>query len=268
IDLVQHGYVVAVADFRGLYASFGENRLFNFGNFLEPAWTDAYDITEWLADQPWSTGNIGMWGCSATGGSQQQAMVTQPPSLKAIFALSPAYDTYEFVNLGGIPSRAPYNSITAAERDMAASPVDGPDGEALLDEARSQHIDDPTNMRSGQLPYRDSTGPVLGDWWGRSAIYSYRDEIEQSGVAVYNGGNWDEAGTKIAPGVMFGNMPEGRRKLIYGPAQHCRWNHVEEQTGFALSVEQLRFFDYWLKGIDNGVMDEPPVTYYTYNAPE
>lgn len=267
IELVGHGYVVAVADFRGLYASFGQNRLFNFGNFLEPAWTDAYDITEWLAEQPWSSGNIGMWGCSATGGSQHQAMVTQPPSLKAIVALSPAYDTYDFVNFGGIPSVAPYDPVTSAERDAAASPVDGPDGEALLEQAKAEHIDDPVSIRSGELPYRDSVSAALGDWWGRSSMYTYHDEIENSGVAVYSGGNWDEAGTKIAPGLMFANMPEGRGKLIYGPAEHCRWNVVEEETGLSITTEQLRFFDHWLKGVENGVMEEPSVTYYTYNAP-
>lgn len=268
IGLVEHGYVVAVADFRGLFASFGQNRLFNFGNFLEPAWTDAYDITEWLADQSWSNGNIGMWGCSATGGSQHQAMITQPPSLKAIMALSPAYDTYDFVNFGGIPSVAPYAPVTSAQRDVAASPVDGPDGEALLEQAKAEHIDDPASIRSGELPFRDSVSEALGDWWQRSSMYTYHDEIEASGVAVYSGGNWDEAGTKIAPGLMFANMPEGRGKLIYGPAEHCRWNVVEEETGLSITTEQLRFFDHWLKGVDNGVMEEPSVTYYTYNAPE
>ena len=39
------------------------------------------------------------------------------------------------------------------------------------------------------------------------------------------------------------------------------------QTGFDITVEERRFFDYWLKGIDNGIMDEDRVYYYTYNAP-
>src|SRR5690606_36857921 len=42
---------------------------------------------------------------------------------------------------------------------------------------------------------------------------------------------------------------------------------VQKDTGFDIIVEELRFFDHWLKGIDNGVMSEPAVTYYTYNAP-
>ena len=70
---------------------------------------DAYDITEWLAEQPWSNGKVGMWGCSATGGSQMQALSTAPPSLKAIFPMSCEWDVYAFVAAGGItpPPGAP-----------------------------------------------------------------------------------------------------------------------------------------------------------------
>lgn len=266
IDLVRYGYVVAVVDFRGLYASFGTDRLYNFGNYVQPAWNDAYDITEWLARQPWSTGKIGMWGCSATGGSQQQAASTAPPSLKAIFPLSPNYDNYEFVNAGGVTTAAPYQLPSAATRDAAASPVDGPDGARLLEAAKAEHVDDPINQREG-LPFRDSQSPVLGDWWTQSSAYSRKSVIERSGIATYNGGNWDESATKAAAALMFGNMPAGRAKLIFGPHGHCQWKQVAEQQGFNLSIEQLRFFDYWLKGIDNGIMSEPAVTYYTYNAP-
>ena len=74
LQLVKYGYVVAVADFRGTYASFGRNAGYNRGEWQDAARFDAYDITEWLASQPWSNGKIGMWGCSATGGSQMQAL--------------------------------------------------------------------------------------------------------------------------------------------------------------------------------------------------
>src|SRR5690606_18608491 len=46
---------------------------------------------------------------------------------------------------------------------------------------------------------------------------------------------------------------------------HCDWTTVEKETGFDILVEELRFFDHWLKGIDNGIMQQAPVTYYTYN---
>ena len=82
IELVPHGYNVAIVDFRGVFASFGRNIGYNRGEWVEAARWDAYDITEWFADQSYSNGNIGMWGCSATGGSQMQALTTRPPSLR------------------------------------------------------------------------------------------------------------------------------------------------------------------------------------------
>ena len=88
LQLVKYGYAVAVADFRGLYASYGRNAGYNRGEWQEAAKFDAYDVTEWLAKQPWSNGKVDMWGCSATGGSQMQALSTTPPSLKAIFPIS------------------------------------------------------------------------------------------------------------------------------------------------------------------------------------
>jgi predicted acyl esterase len=52
-----------------------------------------------------------------------------------------------------------------------------------------------------------------------------------------------------------------------GPGGHCGWTAVQSQTKFDITVEERRFFDYWLKGIDNGIMKEDRVYYYTYNAP-
>jgi hypothetical protein len=60
--LLPYGYNVAVVDFRGSSHRSGTNGAYNRGEWLEAAQTDAYDITEWLAQQPWSNGNVGMWG--------------------------------------------------------------------------------------------------------------------------------------------------------------------------------------------------------------
>jgi putative CocE/NonD family hydrolase len=266
LDLVKYGYVVAVADFRGLYASFGQNKLYNNGEYVGAAWNDAYDVTEWLARQPWSSGKIGMWGCSATGGSQLQAAATRPPSLKAIFPMSPNFDAYEFANYGGAPSVSQASPGSAAERDAQASPVDGPDGPRLLAEAHAEHNDDLGNQRD--LPFRDSPSATLGaDWWRRASPSSYVDQFRKPGLGIYAAGNWDESNTKIAPALVYGNTAKGQAKLILGPHGHCGWADTAAQDGLVIQTEELRFFDYWLKGVDNGVMSEPAVTYYTYNAP-
>lgn len=270
LELVKYGYVVAVADFRGLYASFGHNAGFNRGEWQDAARMDAYDITEWLAKQSFSSGKIGMWGCSATGGSQMQAMTTAPPSLKAIFPMSCEWDVYGFVAPGGMtpPKGAPTQIMrggSRVERDKAAVPVDGDDGGKLLAAAIAEHQN---NLETpGYVPFRDSTSADFkNQWWLKSSPHSYAGTIAKSKIAVYAAANWEEGATGYGAAFTFKNLTNPK-KLILGPADHCDWTTVQKNTGFDIIVEELRFFDHWLKGVDNGVMSEPAVTYYTYNAP-
>jgi predicted acyl esterase len=268
LQLVKFGYVVAVADFRGTHASFGRNAGFNRGEWQDAARFDAYDITEWLAAQPFSNGNVGMWGCSATGGSQMQALSTAPPHLKAIFPMSCEWDVYSWVAAGGMtpPPGGPTQIMRGApreERDRAAVPVDADQDGALLRAALADHED---NLETaGYVPFRDSVSTEFGNaWWSKSSPSTYRDGINKSGIAVYAATNWAEGFTGYGPPFTFNNL-RLPKKLILGPGKHCDWSTVLEDTGFDIVVEELRFFDHWLRGMDNGVMREPAVTYYTYN---
>jgi predicted acyl esterase len=272
LQLVKYGYVVAVVDFRGTYASFGRNAGFNRGEWQDTARFDAYDVTEWLAAQPYSNGKVGMWGCSATGGSQMQALTTAPPHLKAVFPMSCEWDVYSWVAVGAMtpPPGGPTQIMRGAprdERDRAAVPVDADRDGALLKAAVAEHQG---NLETaGYVPFRDSVSQDFGNaWWLKSSPSTYRDAIAASGIAVYAATNWAEGFTGYGPPFTFNNL-KNPRKLIFGPGKHCDWSTVLQTTGFDIVVEELRFFDHWLRGIDNGVMREPAVTYYTYNeAPE
>lgn len=273
LRLAPHGYNVAVVDFRGVYASFGKNIAYNRGEWIEAAKWDAYDVTEWFAKQPWSNGKIGMWGCSATGGSQMQALTTRPPSLKAIIPMSAEFDAYHFTTVGGIASPRPQappgqsgGNDAVAARDRLAVPVDGPDGAALLAEAVASHKD---NIESvGIVPFKDSVSPSTGlVWWQTSSPHTYLEELKRSETGVLSVANWDEAGTRHGPFFTFNNLPTENTKLLVGPGTHCAWSTVKDETGFDIVTEELRFFDHWLKGKPNNVMNEPAVTYFTYNAP-
>ncbi|MGD8281094.1 MAG: CocE/NonD family hydrolase [Gemmatimonadota bacterium] len=273
LRLVPYGYNVAVVDFRGLFASFGRNVGYNRGEWVDPARWDSYDVTEWFAEQPWSTGAVGMWGCSATGGSQMQTLTTRPPSLRAVVPMSAEFDAYPFSVMGGVArlerfSDPPSTSRQAnAARDARAVPVDGPEAEALLEAAIAEHVD---NIESvGQVPFRNSVSPTAGvPWWELSSPSTYLDELAEPGIGVLSVANWDEAGTGHGPFFTFNNVDPDYGKLLVGPATHCAWSAVRDETGFDLVTEELRFFDYWLKDVENGVMDEPAVTCFTYNAPE
>jgi uncharacterized protein len=274
--LVKYGYVVAIVDFRGLYASYGHNVAFNRGEWITAARRDAYDITEWLAKQPWSNGNIGMWGCSATGGSQLQTATTAPPHLKAIFPMSCEFDAYSFRVPGGM---APAQNTGAGiptkvqsgqkSRDAAAEPVDGDTDRSQLNQAIVDHAG--TVESEGYAPYRDSFAYAIADqgsqpWWIKSSPHNYLKQINASKTAMYLAANWDEGATKHGAFFTFNNVTN-QAKLIVGPGGHCGWSAVQSQTKFDITVEERRFFDYWLKGIDNGIMKEDAVYYYTYNAP-
>lgn len=269
LKLSKYGYVVAIADFRGIFASYGKNVGYNRGEWQDEARMDAYDITEWLAKQSWSSGKVGMWGCSATGGSQMQALSVAPPSLVAVFPMSCEWDVYPFANFGGMsppegqPTRLRRGGSREA-RDKFSVPIDGDENKELLNAAIASHSD---NIETaGYTPFRDSVAENFDEvWWQKSSPYVYKDVIEKSGIALYSTMNLDEEGPGYGPAFTFNNLTNPR-KLIIGPATHCDWTTVEKDTGFDILVEELRFFDHWLKGVDNGVMEENPVTYYTYNS--
>ena len=98
LTLLKYGYVIVSVDVRGSGASYGTFR----GLFSPEETNDAYDITEWLAVQPWSDGNIGMYGRSYMGITQFMAASKAPPHLKAIFPEMSEFDHYSFVYPGGV----------------------------------------------------------------------------------------------------------------------------------------------------------------------
>jgi predicted acyl esterase len=96
---VSHGYVVINADERGAGTSDGTGSL-----LTDAEAKDSYDLIEWAAAQPWSNGNVGMFGVSYLALSQYKAAASHPPSLKAICPWEGFTDIYrDFMTPGGIP---------------------------------------------------------------------------------------------------------------------------------------------------------------------
>ena len=86
---VRRGYAVVIQDCRGRYRSDGD-----FSPFLQEI-ADGYDAVEWCGSQPWSDGNVGMYGTSYVGATQWLAAIAAPPSLRAIAPAFTASDYYE-----------------------------------------------------------------------------------------------------------------------------------------------------------------------------
>jgi putative CocE/NonD family hydrolase len=278
--VLKHGYVIAAADIRGTGASFGSIR----GNFTPEEASDAYDITEWLAAQPWSTGKVGMCGGSYQGMMQYLAASLAPPHLVAIMPDMAMFDLYSFTYPGGIYQDdfiADWsNLVKMLSTAVPAAPVDDDPGSKLLTQALQEHQrNDYAIMGTEAANYRDSFDSdsqvqSFIDW----SPHAYLKGIQDVGsrIAIYHVAGWFDMWPRDAL-TWFNNL-SNPQKIILTPWSHSHdqakgWKAtVETLAGFIpqfdYAAEQLRWFDYWLKGIDNGIMSEPPIYYFTMGAPE
>lgn len=254
-SLIEAGYVVAVADIRGKGASFGRRRGFQDRTEAQ----DGHDLVEWLADQPFSTGKVGMIGCSYLGGTTFHTASTLPPALKAVFIGATDFDKYDFVRRGGITAQFNTRPDEPASVDLASIPVDADRDGQMLQEAVAQHA---KNTPMAGLWYgmenRDSASSYTGNaFWEEVAIYRYAKTIRDSGMATYFWSNWHDEPTSqaITAAANLGS------KFLAGPGTHC----VPPQ-GFDFSGEVVRYFDHYLKNADNGIETEPRATYWLENG--
>jgi putative CocE/NonD family hydrolase len=267
-SLTKYGYVVAVGDPRGVGASYGTRGV----SWDTQEAEDTHDLIEWLGVQPWSNGNVGMWGGSYMGGIQVLTAATRPRHLKAIFPAQTPFDQYD--ELYTIPEfRGPMGELSSMANDANSVPVDGDVGGVLLNEAVQQHKPHYDAIKAyaeslgqvggaysqvGIAPYRDSVGPVSGtQYYYEASPSSYIHEIHWSGVGIYNMGywnNWLRRGSISA----FSNFRNPSKLLMTASSMMPTFN---------FNMEHLRYFDYWLKGVNNGIMDEPPIYYNVLSAP-
>jgi predicted acyl esterase len=250
-SLLRAGYVVAVADIRGKGASFGARR--GFQDRTEA--NDGHDLVEWLADRPYTTGEVGMIGCSYLGGTVMHTASTAPPSLKAIFVGATEWDKFEFVRGGGITAQFNTRPDEPLSEDAASVPVDADRGGTLLRQAVAQHANNtPMGPLWYGMPYRDSVSPLTGNaFWEEAAIWRYADVIRQTGMATYF---WSNSKDEPTSQVIVAAENLGGRLLI-GPGSHC-----ETPAGFDFTGEITRYFDHYLKDRANGIATQPRVTYW------
>lgn len=258
INLVKHGYVLAAVDTRGRGASFGTRRGFQDRTEAQ----DAYDMTEWFAAQPWSDGNIGVTGCSYVGGSAFHVTTVAPPHLRASAPGCTDFDKYGFVSRGGITAQ--FNTRPEnPEQDYGQGvlPVDeDADGKLAAQAIAAHQAGTPMAELWRGMPFRDDVSPLLKvPFWEEVSTAKYSKIIERSKVGLFIWGNWLDEGS-FEEVLAFNNL-SNPRKLWMGGWGHC-------QVGdFPMAVELLRFFDHFLKRVDNGWEREPPIYYYTVGAP-
>jgi putative CocE/NonD family hydrolase len=257
INLASHGYVYLQVERRGIAASFGVRR----GYHDRKEAGDSQYLIHWAATQDWSDGKVGGYGCSNTGDAAMHFLTLPNPALKAVFAGCFNWDKYSGGYRGGILANWGTGPQGSFEQDMQSTPVDGDESKTLLAQAAREHAAN-TNLLDlwSGMPFRDSVSPLTGSaFWEEGSIGTYVDQVRASKVPVYVQGGWNDD-FRGQGFIVLENLPQPT-KLIVGPWGHC------ESEGFSMTAEALRFFDYWLKGAQNGIMDEPRIHYTTANAP-
>ncbi len=255
--LARQGYVVALVARRAQGPSFGKRRGYNDRTEAY----DAYEIIDWLAVQPWSTGAVGVWGCSNTGDASMHAVTAANPHLKAAWAGCFSWEKYDGFFRGGIFANWGTGPERTIEQDMTSTPVQGDEAKVLLRQAAQEHQGGTVLARMWEsMPYRDDYAQGVGSrFWYEGSVASYLPQIRASGTAVYVQGGWrdDLRGQGL---LTYINMAHDRH-IIIGPWGHC------ENGDFDMVSEMQRFFDQHLKGIDTGILTDDPIHYFTVNAP-
>ena len=243
---IRRGYVTARVDIRGTGASEGvpPDR-----EYSDQEQQDGLEVIAWLAKQPWSNGNVGMTGISWGGFNSIQIARLHPPALKAIIAMCATEELF-------------HDDIHYIDNLMHLDEFElGMDLQLGLTRAP----DFPTDEKS--LATRFDAKP-----WAFLYLEHQRDsEFWRRASVAPN--HYDEY---TVPSFMIGGFLDGYRDSIPRFFEHSKapikaligpWNHTfphEAEPGPSIEwrVEAVRWWDYWLKGIQNGIMDEPRFEVY------
>ncbi len=264
--LVRNGYIVAAAQVRGGGASFGAFQ----GLFSEAETQDAYELIDWFTDQSWCNGNVGMWGGSYDGMTQYMAASKAHPALKAIFPRRAGLDMYDLVYPGGVFRSDLLQHWGELTRNLDVNwpgpTVDGDQDGVLLRAALEEHEhnwDVVKEYTAGR--FRDHDTPSLS--WTDQGVAGVLEELGEAAVPAYHWNGWLDVFSRESF-VLYQNY-SGPQKLAMGAWGHSRMpdSLLTAERMRIVAVEQLRWFDYWLKGIDNGIMDEPPIHYALIEEP-
>ena len=271
---VPRGYVHVIANCRGTSGSGG-----TFGFFDGQERRDMYDLVEWVAQQPWSDGSVGMIGISYFAGTQMEAAVERPPHLKAIMPIAGTYDLYESATHHGLVSSGfltPFlfmigmtsghtnklwrSKLIDAVRALLLTPdihkkFEMANGEAaiaglkvLLKLHHDPHPwDDLWRAIAAEHPFRDA-------WWEDRNLLPLLDRVE---IPVYLGCDWQNVPLHLPHTfTAYERLTKSKEVRVAMMGKHgLAWPWE------SLHIEAIAWFDHWLKGQDTGILEGPHIRY-------
>ncbi|MFL5663761.1 MAG: CocE/NonD family hydrolase [Ktedonobacteraceae bacterium] len=279
---VQAGYAVVLQDCRGRFASEGE-----FTPIVNEA-SDGADALAWIAQQPWSTGQVGTVGGSYLGFTQWLLAREQPETLRA---MAPAITTSDYYiapwrHTGGVFELgiSLFWSLGMVPEELQRQVRQGKAGMeqmgALMQvmsqaSAQFEHlplVDMPLLRAFAPYYFEWLAHPNYDDYWRSMAHKTYYEQIT---VPTLNIGGWYDiflggtlenyTGMKQRGGSAVARQ---HQRLLIGPWSHGSLTGVFPERSYGLTASgdvvdlvgvQLRWYDHWLKGVENGVEQDKPV---------
>ncbi|MCQ6563759.1 CocE/NonD family hydrolase [Paenibacillus mendelii] len=276
-----HGYVVVIQDTRGRYDSDGST------NMLTDERDDGYDTIEWAAAQQWSSGVVGMFGSSYVGMTQWLAAMEKPPHLKAIAPFFTTPNFYPVARQGGgfqsaITLWSLGLSVDVMDRHIQAGSAPAEDKDVFTTFVENYRdalsyrpaIAHPLIKRYTPWLLEMLRHPDYDDYWKQISASETLPDLD---LPILHLVGWFDLflGMTVDSyndlGKTRGKQMTGDNRLIIGPWSHSSFTGVFPDIQFGerssmLAIDSdgimLRFFDYWLRNIDNGWAVEPNVQYF------
>lgn len=280
-----HGYACIIADARGSGASSSARKM----DFTPEEIGDARYIMDWICAQPWHNGKIGTTGISYVGTTAELMIANQHPAHVAAIPRSAIFDLYEDLAFPGGLRQGPFVDIwgqTTAALDRGdigfvskkarglirgINPVKKDKKRIQLYAAMQDHTQNHQVYKDIlQIEYRDEIHARLGVSVDAFSVHQQLPRIRAASTAIFRiGGYYDGAlGGSLIKGLL--NTPNTQRVLI-GPWDHGPHNYASPHAAytdvrFNVYAEMLRFFDFHLKSIPNGIDKEARIHYFTMGS--
>ncbi len=221
-------YVVVSADCRATNDCGGDH----FAHFDPQMCRDFYDIVEWAAEQSWCDGNVGSNGVSYLAATQWLGATEQPPHLKAIIPWEGFNDFYrEHVTHGGMPDTNFYREIWGRRMNSETGFI-----------AKNATTEDAVAEQKNR--------PLMDDFWT-----SKHPDLSKINCPVYAVASWATAGLHTRGSIEGYKQASSKDKWLYGHGRK-EWETYYSREGLE---RQLRFFECFLKGKENGFRETPRV---------
>jgi putative CocE/NonD family hydrolase len=282
-----HGYACVIVDLRGSGASFGFRKM----EFSNEEVDDMNNVMNWISDQSWSDKQLATTGISYTGTTAELALSAKHPGLKACIARSNIFDLYDDMTCPGGLRQTPFiqawkeTTVALDNNDFSifgglakllvkgVNPVAGDKKRVMLAEAIEGHKKN-FDIFSGilEVEARDDIESINQTKTDDFSIHNRIQNIIDSKVPIYRISGWYDGGNVHSAIKGFMSVPNTEKLLIgpwdHGPADQISPFNKNQKVKFSVYTEMLRYFDFHLKGIKNGIEKEAPIHYFQMGSEE